>query len=80
MQMLPLPAHFEQATAGVTADAVAASILCEQGPEVHIDRLREYADAGYDRVTIQQVGLDQDRFFDLYRREVLPELAGARTR
>jgi G6PDH family F420-dependent oxidoreductase len=80
MQVLPLPAHFEQATAAVTADAVAESILCEQGAEAHLGRLRAYAEAGYDRVVVQQVGTDQQRFFDLYRSEVLPELAGVHSR
>jgi G6PDH family F420-dependent oxidoreductase len=77
-QILPLPAHFEQATANVTPEEVAEAIVCEQDAGVHIDRLREYAEAGYDRITVQQVGLEQERLFDLYAREVLPELAGAR--
>ena len=76
MQVLPLPSHFEQAVAGVTADDVAESILCDQDPGAHVDHLRAYVEAGYDHVTVQQVGDDQDRFFDMYTREVLPELAG----
>jgi G6PDH family F420-dependent oxidoreductase len=77
MQVLPLPAHFEQATADVTEDQVAKSIVCDQDLQVHIDRLREYADAGYDSVTVQQVGADQWRVLDAYRHEVLPELGAA---
>jgi G6PDH family F420-dependent oxidoreductase len=73
-QVLPLPAHFEQATADVTEEQVASSILCDQDPAAHVRRLREYEQAGYDHVTVQQVGSDQDRFFELYAREVLPEL------
>jgi len=77
MQILPLPAHFEQATANVTEDQVAESIVCDQDIQVHIDRLRGYADAGYDSVTVQQAGDDQWRMLDTYRHEVLPELATA---
>jgi coenzyme F420-dependent glucose-6-phosphate dehydrogenase len=77
MQILPLPAHLEQATASVTEDQVAESIVCDQDLQVHVDRLREYAKAGYDSVTVQQVGNDQWRMLDAYRHEVLPELAGA---
>jgi G6PDH family F420-dependent oxidoreductase len=76
-QILPLPAHFEQATENVTEDMVAESILCEQDPGAHVERLKEYADAGYDRVTVQQVGVDQARFLEMYERSVLPALAGS---
>jgi G6PDH family F420-dependent oxidoreductase len=77
MQILPLPAHFEQATARVTEEQVAESIVCDQDIQVHVDRLREYAAAGYDRVVVQQAGDDQWRLLDAYRHEVLPELAHA---
>ena len=42
-----------------------------------IDRLREYGEAGYDRVVVQQVGVDQDRFLDVYAESVLPSFAAA---
>ncbi len=76
-QILPLPAHFEAATEHVTERDVAAMILCDQDPLVHVARLRAYGDAGYDHVVVQQVGVDQDRFFDIYEHEVLPEIANA---
>jgi G6PDH family F420-dependent oxidoreductase len=74
-QILPLPAHFEAAVASVDEDEVAAKIVCDQDADTHLERLREYDDAGYDRVTVQQVGLDQDRFFDFYETRVLSQLA-----
>ena len=74
-QVLPLPAHFEAATVLVSEEDVAQSILCDQDPQAHIDLLREYSDAGYDRVLVQQVGLDQDRFLDMYAESVLPSFA-----
>jgi hypothetical protein len=76
-QILPLPSHFEAAIASVDEDEVAAKIVCDQDPDTHLERLREYDDAGYDRVTVQQVGLDQDRFFDFYETRVLSQLAVA---
>jgi coenzyme F420-dependent glucose-6-phosphate dehydrogenase len=76
-QILPLPAHFEQAVSNVTEDDVAESIVCSQDPEVHIQRLREFEQAGYDRVVVQQVGDDQERFFSFYAEQVLPALSGA---
>ena len=76
-QVLPLPAHFEAATALVSQDDVAEAILCDQDPQTHIDRLGEYGGGGYDRVVVQQVGLDQDRFLDMYAESVLPNFAAA---
>ena len=76
-QVLPLPAHFEVATALVGEENVAESILCDQDPQAHIERLRGYSEAGYDRVLVQQVGLDQDRFLDTYAESVLPSFATA---
>ena len=37
----------------------------------------EYGEAGYDRVVVQQVGVDQDRFLDMYAESVLPSFAAA---
>jgi G6PDH family F420-dependent oxidoreductase len=77
-QVLPLPAHFEAAVSTVSQDDVAQKILCEQDPQAHIERFEEYRRAGFDHVTVQQVGLEQDRLLDLYGAEVLPALrAGA---
>jgi hypothetical protein len=55
-------------------------LQCDQRPETHLEKLRAYAEAGYDRVAVQQVGVEADRFFDLYERELLPELQTVTTR
>jgi coenzyme F420-dependent glucose-6-phosphate dehydrogenase len=78
-QVLALPAHFEAATAHVTEDEVATSILCDQDPAAHIEHLREFERAGYDSVVVQQVGLDQGRLFEMYGESVLPAFAPALT-
>ena len=35
-----------------------------------------FVDAGYDEVYINQIGPDQEHFFELYERSVLPRLRG----
>ena len=77
-QELALPAHFEAAVEMVTADDVAEMVVCGDDPERHIARIREYEEAGFDHVYLHQVGPDQDAFFELYEREVLPQFAGDR--
>jgi G6PDH family F420-dependent oxidoreductase len=73
-QELRVPAHFEQAAAKVTVEEVAGSTPCGPDPERHLGAIREYADAGYDRVYVHQIGPDQEGFFRFYEREVLPKL------
>src|SRR3954454_8457433 len=73
-QQLGLPEHYEQAAANVTEEQVAEGILWSHDPELHAAAIREFLDAGYDRVHVQQCGQDQERLLDLYEREVLPAL------
>jgi G6PDH family F420-dependent oxidoreductase len=74
-QELPNPAHFEQLAEMVTEDQVAEAIPCGPDPEVHLAKVREYIDAGYDHVYLHQVGPDQTGFLEFARRELLPVLA-----
>jgi G6PDH family F420-dependent oxidoreductase len=71
-QLLPTPRHFEQAAQLVTEDMIATSVPCGNDPERHIAAIREYADAGYDEVYVQQIGPEQDGFFAFYAERVLP--------
>jgi G6PDH family F420-dependent oxidoreductase len=73
-QELPLPAHFEQLSAGVTEDQVAEAVPCGPDPELHLAKIREYLDAGYDHVYLHQVGPDQEGFIRFAERELLPAL------
>ncbi|MFD1150027.1 TIGR03557 family F420-dependent LLM class oxidoreductase [Saccharothrix hoggarensis] len=77
-QVLPTPRHFEQASTLVTEEAVASALPVGPDPEPYVDAVREYADAGYDEVYVQQIGPDQERFFAFWAESVAPELT-ART-
>jgi len=73
-QELPLPMHFEHATATVSPDDVAEAIPC--GPDVDriVEHAREYADAGFDHLYFHQVGPDQEGFLRVLRDEIAPRL------
>jgi G6PDH family F420-dependent oxidoreductase len=73
-QQLALPEHYEQAAQNVTEEEVAEGILCSNDAAQHIAALREFADAGYDSVAVQQCGTDQERLIEFYEREVLGAL------
>jgi G6PDH family F420-dependent oxidoreductase len=74
-QVLPTPTHFEQATQIVTEEMVAEAIPCGPDPEPHRETIRQYAEAGYDEVYVQQIGGNYEAFFEMCRREILPEFA-----
>jgi G6PDH family F420-dependent oxidoreductase len=74
-QELAQPAHFEAAASMVSPDDVAETVLCSADAGRHLERIEEFASAGFDCVYVHQVGPDQEAFFDLYEREILPELA-----
>jgi G6PDH family F420-dependent oxidoreductase len=71
-QILPTPAHFEQASELVGEDAVAEAIPCGPDIELHLRSIERYRQAGFDELYIQQVGGDHERFFEVYANEVLP--------
>jgi G6PDH family F420-dependent oxidoreductase len=68
-QVLPTPAHFEQACELVTADQLSSPM----GPDLdqHIASLQQYSDAGVDELFVQQIGPDQDAFFTTWADAVL---------
>jgi G6PDH family F420-dependent oxidoreductase len=74
-QILPTPSHFEQASSLVTESTVEQAVPCGPDPKPYIERIRAFVDAGYDEVYIQQIGPDQDSFFDFWESEIAPEFA-----
>ncbi len=72
-QVLPTPAHFEQACELVEPEMLVTPV----GPDLakHLASLREYERAGVDELFVQQIGPDQDAFFGTWARDVLPEFA-----
>jgi coenzyme F420-dependent glucose-6-phosphate dehydrogenase len=77
---LPLPSHFEEACAMVTEDEVAEAIVCGPDPVRHVEAIDRFVEAGYDHVYVHQVGPDQDVFFELYEREILPSYGSSTAR
>ncbi|RVU17578.1 LLM class F420-dependent oxidoreductase [Streptomyces antnestii] len=73
-QILPTPRHFEQASELVTPDRVEANLTCGDDVDAHVAAVKEYVDAGFDSIYINQIGKNQQGFFDFYRTKVLPQL------
>lgn len=72
-QVLPTPAHFEQASQLVTEQTIAESpVPCGPDLDEHAAALKRYADAGVDELYVQQVGPLQHEFFDTWAKAILP--------
>lgn len=71
-QILPTPQHFEQASELVTDEMLAEEVPCGPDLERHVEAVRAYAKSGFDELYIQQIGSEQDAFFEAYRDQVLP--------
>ncbi|MEJ3651443.1 TIGR03557 family F420-dependent LLM class oxidoreductase [Actinomycetes bacterium KLBMP 9759] len=73
-QTLPRPRDFADAMTLVQREQIAEAIVCGDDPKAHLDRVRQYLDAGVDEVYVQQVGADHEGFFRGWAEQVLPEL------
>jgi G6PDH family F420-dependent oxidoreductase len=74
-QVLPTPEHFAQASQLVTEEMVAEDTPCGPDVDKHVEAITAYADAGFDELYVNQIGPQQDAFFEAYRNEVLPRVA-----
>lgn len=71
-QVLPTPAHFEQAAEMVSEEDVADLVVCGPDPDDHVEMIQRFVDAEFDHVTVHQVGPQQEAAIEFYEEEVLP--------
>ncbi len=71
-QILPTPAHFEQASELVSTDQATADVPCGPAVDRHLRAIQAYEDAGFDELYVNQIGPEQDAFFAAYAEHVLP--------
>jgi G6PDH family F420-dependent oxidoreductase len=73
-QILPTPEHFEQASELVTEEMLASETTCGADVEKHVEAIKAYEEAGFDELYVNQIGPEQDAFFEAYRERVLPRV------
>lgn len=73
-QELKTPRHFEQAAELVDEETAVGSTPVGPDPEVFVESLRTYFDAGFTEVFVQQIGTQQEEFLRFARDEVIPRL------
>jgi G6PDH family F420-dependent oxidoreductase len=74
MAELPNPVNFEAATSTVRESDITEAVACGPDPEVHVEAIRDYAEAGFDEICVVQVGDDYDGFFRFWTDELVPRL------
>ncbi|TQM10034.1 TIGR03557 family F420-dependent LLM class oxidoreductase [Pseudonocardia kunmingensis] len=74
MSELPNPVNFDAATTTVTEDDVKQKFACGPDPERHVEVVRQFVDAGFDHVVLQNAGPDPDGFIDFFRSELAGRL------
>lgn len=73
-QELELPEQFDAACAHVPTDALEPGIHIGSDLARHAAVLADYAELGFSRIYLHQVGTDQERFIDVFGEKVLPQL------
>ena len=73
-QVLPAPAHFEQASQLVTKEMVGESMAAGPDPAAHLEAVKEYVDAGFEEVYVGNIGPHTSDMLQMWGREVLPQL------
>lgn len=71
-QVLPTPAHFEQASSLVTEEMVSGSIVCGADPDRYLAQIDEYAEAGFDELCVTPTGPYYAEMIDFFARRILP--------
>ncbi len=71
---LPTPESFEAAARWVRKEDVAVEVPCGPDPDRHVAAVKEYVDAGYDRIVLNAAGPDQEGFLSFWKEELGPRL------
>ncbi len=71
---LPNPVNFEAAVATVRESDVTEMVACGPDPEVSVEAITKFVDAGYDEICVVQIADDVDGFFRFWTDELAPRL------
>ncbi|MFI7551500.1 TIGR03557 family F420-dependent LLM class oxidoreductase [Micromonospora sediminimaris] len=67
MSELPNPVNFDAASRTVTEDDIRQQFAVGPDPDVHVQAVQTYVDAGFDHIVLQNAGPDPDGFLDFFQ-------------
>lgn len=70
MAELPNPVNFAAATTTVTIDDIKQQFACGPDVDKHLANCRQFLDAGFDHLVLQNAGPDPDGFLDFFAGEL----------
>lgn len=65
---------FEDGAEPLTEEQIVGKTPCGPDPEVHLEAIRTFENAGYTHVSLHQIGRDHAGFFEFFERELKPRL------
>ncbi|RBY78947.1 LLM class F420-dependent oxidoreductase [Geodermatophilus sp. TF02-6] len=76
MSELPNPVNFAAASETVKPEDIKQQFSVGPDPEVHLQKVQPYVDAGFDHVVLQNAGPDPDGFLEVCERELIDRVRG----
>lgn len=73
---LPNPVNFDAASVGFTPEKLGEKIPAGPDPERYVEAVRQYTEAGFERVALVQIGDDQTGFLRFWQQELQPLVTG----
>lgn len=70
------PFELEQMAKMVRPEDFAGRLVISEDPDVHRAHIQRYADLGFDRIYLHNVGRNQREWIDVFARDVLPKVTG----
>ncbi len=71
---LATPKLFEQVATLVTEEQATEHVICGADPQKHIDLIKTYLDAGFKKISIHNIGPNQEEFFRFYKEQIIPKV------
>jgi len=71
-QNIKTPKLFEAVTKTVRMEDLRVSMPVSPDKTIHIQKLREYEQAGFSYYALHQIGPQQEEFFEFYKKEIIP--------
>ncbi|CAN5425797.1 LLM class F420-dependent oxidoreductase [soil metagenome] len=73
---LPHEEAFAAASEHISVEVVGKAVSCGPSVDKHLEAIEKYVAVGCDHIILNQIGPDQDSFFELAERKLLPALRG----
>jgi coenzyme F420-dependent glucose-6-phosphate dehydrogenase len=68
------PEQFEAATRHITPENIRDCVLISSSVREHIKWIKQYIELGFEEIHLHQVGVNQNKFIDIFGQQVLPDL------